>query len=342
MGPQSTVVIGGGTGSYTTLTGLKHYSDNLTAVVTMSDDGGSSGILRDEFGHLPPGDVRRCLVALSADDEMGRTLRHLFEYRFDKGLGLNGHNFGNLLITALMEITGSMELAILEASRLLNIKGRVLPVTTDDVRLCATLEDGTVIRGEKNIDVRTVKPHLGIRQVFLSPSATGYEPALDAIRNADFLVIGPGDLYTSIIPNLLVQGVPDAIRDCKGKRIYICNLMTKHGETDGFAASRFLEEIYKYIGSTKTIDRLIVNNNHPPIGLLRDYATEKSYPVIFDEERCQAIVTEIAQGDLRSQGDLLRHNPRKLAQLVYDISENEIDSASETSGDVACPSGSRS
>ena len=186
MRQRNTVVVGGGTGSYTVLTGLKRYTSNLTAVVTMSDDGGSSGKLRDEFGHLPPGDVRRCLVALSANQEIGDTLRALFEYRFDKGDGLNGHNFGNLLLTALMEITGSMELAILEASRLLNVRGRVLPVTTDDVRLCARLEDGTVIRGEKNIDVRT--------ENWLKGRAERVTPCGSALKFC-LLARGEADLY---------------------------------------------------------------------------------------------------------------------------------------------------
>ena len=234
----------------------------------MADDGGSSGRLRDQFGHLPPGDVRRCLVALSANRQVNRTLRALFEYRFDRGAELNGHSFGNLFLTALTELTGSVELAILEASRLLNIRGTVLPVTTDNVRLCATLEDGTLITGEGKIDVRTVKPELGIRRVFLSPEATIYGPVDQAIRNADVLVIGPGDLYTSIIPNLLVRGVPEAIRACKGVRIFICNLMTKHGETDGFTAARFVAEIYRYLGSSEALDSVIVNTGAFPEELL--------------------------------------------------------------------------
>ena len=322
MGKENIVVIGGGTGTYTALMGLKQYSHNVTAVITMADDGGSSGRLRDEFGHLPPGDVRRCLVALSANRQVNRTLRALFEYRFDKGNGLNGHSFGNLFLTALTELTGSVELAILEASRLLNIRGRVLPVTTDNIRLSAILQDGTLIKGERNIDVRTVKPELRIRQVFISPEAAIYPPVDDAIRNADILVIGPGDLYTSIIPNLLVGGVPEAIRECKGARIYVCNLMTKHGETDGFAASRFVAQVCRYLGSSDALDCVVVNNGTLPDAQKAIYAQERSYPVDVDLERCLDRVPQVFQEDLVSSGPLLRHDSRKLARLIMQIASD--------------------
>ena len=321
MGSENTVVIGGGTGTYTALMGLKRHSRNVTAVVTMADDGGSSGRLRDQFGHLPPGDVRRCIVALSANRQVNRTLRALFEYRFDRGAGLNGHSFGNLFLTALTELTGSAELAILEASRLLNIRGRVLPVTTDNVRLCATLEDGTLITGEGKIDVRTVKPELGIRRVFLSPEATIYRPVDEAIRDADVLVIGPGDLYTSIIPNLLVRGVPEAIRACKGVRIFVCNLMTKHGETDGFTAAQFVAEIHRYLGSSEALDGMIVNTGDFPDEHLVKYAEERAYPVAVDWEQCSRLAPRLFQDDLLAKGSLVRHDPRKLARLIYRIAE---------------------
>ncbi len=318
MKDEKIVVIGGGTGTYTTLMGIKHYSRCITAVVTMADDGGSSGRLRDEFGHLPPGDVRRCLVALSANKQVNRTLRALFEYRFDKGLGLNGHSFGNLFLTALTELTGTTETAICEASRLLNVCGQVLPVTTDNSRLSAELEDGTIIRGEHNIDVRTVKPHLRIRRVFLSPEARVYPSAQDAIRNADILVLSPGDLYTSLIPNLLVKGVAEAIRDCKGTRILVCNLMTKHGETDGFIASAFLAEIIRYLGSPNALDCAIVNNGQVSSGMLDMYASERASPVEVDLDRCRTLVPYVILADLVAKGPLLRHDSRKLARLIMD------------------------
>ena len=316
---EKIVAIGGGTGTYAVLTGLKHHSRDLTAVVTMADDGGSSGRLRDEFGHLPPGDARRCLVALSANRRINRTLRALFEYRFEKGNGLNGHSFGNLFLTALTELTGSVELAILEASRLLNVRGKVLPVTTDNVRLCATLDDGTLITGERNIDVRTVKPEFGIRRVFLSPEATAYTPVIEAIRKASILVIGPGDLYSSIIPNLLVRGVPEAIRQCKGVRIYVCNLMTKHGETDGFTASRFVSEMCHYLGTPSALDCVVINSATVPDALLEKYAEEDAHPVVCDLDRCQELVPNVIQEDLLASGSLLRHDSGKLARLIMQI-----------------------
>ena len=316
------IVIGGGTGTYTTLMGVKHYNCDATAVVTMADDGGSSGRLRDEFGHLPPGDVRRCLIALSPNRRINRTLRDLFEYRFDKGNGLNGHSFGNLFLTALAELTGSTERAIQEAAELLNVRGTVLPVTTDNCFLWAELEDSTLIRGERNIDVRTVKPDVAIQRVFLSPKATIYPPVEEAIRNADILVIGPGDLYTSILPNLLVNGVPRAIRECKGVRIFVCNLMTKHGETDRFTASRFLAEVSRYLGASQAIDCMIVNNGAFPPDLLEKYTQENAYPVAFDFERCLELVPHIFQADLVATGSLLRHDSRKLAKLIFQIGRN--------------------
>jgi uncharacterized cofD-like protein len=320
MANENIVVIGGGTGTYTVLTGLKNYSSNITAIVTMADDGGSSGRLRDEFGHLPPGDARRCLVALSANQEVSRTLRTLFEYRFENEESqLDGHNFGNLFLTVLTELTGSVELAILEASRLLNIRGRVLPVTTDNVRLCATLEDGTLIRGERHIDVRTVKPELPIRQVFLSPEASAYPPVLEAIRNADILVIGPGDLYTSIIPNMLVHGVPQAIQECKGVRIYVCNLMTKRGETDGFSSSKFLSELSRYLGSTNSVDCMIANDGIFPRTLLARYAEENAHPVVVDTDQSLNYVPRIVQEDILTSRSLLRHDSKKLARLIMQI-----------------------
>lgn len=312
------VVIGGGTGIYTALMGLKRHSHNVTAVVTMADDGGSSGRLRDEFGHLPPGDTRRCLVALSANRRVNRVLRELFEYRFDRGNGLNGHSFGNLLLTALAELTGSMEQAIEEAGRLLNIRGRVLPVTTDNVRLCAELEDGTVIQGEHNIDVRRTKPDMRIKQVFLTPEASIYPPVADAIRGASILVIGPGDIYTSLVPNLLVKGVPEAVQACLGTRIYICNLMTKHGESDGFTAADFVAEILSYLGSPTALDCVIVNSSTFPQEVLEKYAREKAYPVQSDAERCRKLVPRVIEADLVSRGDLARHDASRLASLVLE------------------------
>ena len=319
MAETRIVVIGGGTGTYTALMGLKRFSRGITAVVTMADDGGSSGRLRDEFGHLPPGDVRRCLVALSANRRVSRTLRALFEYRFDRGEGLSGHSVGNLLLTVLTELTGSSEQAIEEAAHLLNVRGRVLPVSTDNVRLCAELEDGTVIHGERNIDVRTVKPDVPIRRVFLTPEASVYPAAAEAIRAADLLVIGPGDLYTSVVPNLLVRGVPEAVRACRGVRAYVCNLMTKHGETDGFTASDFVAAVTRYLGGPGALDCVVANSGPLPAELAERYAGERAHPVAVDVERCLEYVPQVVQADLVAAGSLVRHDPRKLARCLMAV-----------------------
>jgi uncharacterized cofD-like protein len=315
------VVIGGGSGTRSALLGLKHHTKKITAVVSMADDGGSSGILRDEFGHLPPGDVRKCLIALSTDDEVERTLAGLLQYRFDKGNGLKDHSFGNLFLTALTELTGSEELAIIEASRILNIRGRVVPVSIDNVRLNAILEDGTLIKGEHNIDVRSVKPDVRIRQIFLSPKAVAYRPAADAIREADVLVIGPGDLYTSVLPTLIVKGIPEAIRDCKGARIYVCNLMTKHGETDGFKASDFMSEVVRYLGEPDLVDAMLVSNEPVPHSLLPGYRKEKAEPVEFDMDACSRLAGRVYPENVAFFGDVVRHDPRKLASAIMRIAD---------------------
>ncbi|MBI4202801.1 MAG: YvcK family protein [Chloroflexi bacterium] len=331
------VVIGGGTGVYMALIGLKRYCHNLTAVVSMADDGGSSGRLRDDFGHLPPGDTRRSLIALSTDREVNHTLRALFEYRFEKGFGLNGHSFGNLFLTALTELMGSNEKAIEEAARLLNVRGRVLPVTTENVRLHAELEDGTIIMGESNIDVRTVKSEVGIQRVYLAPGATVYPPAAEAIRNADVVVLGPGDLYSSLIPNLLVKGVPEAIRDCKGARIYVCNLMTKHGETDGFTASTFVAEVVNYLGGPGALDYAVVNSYQFPLSIRTRYAGEYAAPVEIDLERLEQQVLHVVLADVAMRQKLVRHAPGRLARLVLEIAER---SSAQPSEDIPVPAAS--
>jgi uncharacterized cofD-like protein len=315
IGKPKIVCIGGGTGTYTALMGLKRYDVDLTAIVSMADSGGSSGVLRDEFGHLPPGDVRRCLLALSAEPGAG-TLRRLFEYRFERGSWLNGHSFGNLLITALTEITGAPDLAIQEAANILNVKGRVLPVTLDAVQLCARLEDGTVVNGETHIDRRTVGAEAGIAEVWLTPQAKAYAPAVDTILSADIVVIGPGDLYTSVIPNLLVEGVAEAIGRSHAYVVYVCNLMTKHGETDGFKASDFVAEIQRYLGSPGHLNQVIVNQGEAPEELLAQYHREGSVPVEPDLEACMRLGPRVVAAPLAASGTLWRHSPEGLAGLV--------------------------
>jgi uncharacterized cofD-like protein len=325
------VVIGGGTGIYAVLTGLRDRTSRTTAVVSMSDNGGSSGRLRDEFGYLPPGDVRRCLVALASDED-SLLLRQLFEYRFDRGLGLNGHTFGNLLITALTDVLGSTDRAIDEAGHLLRIRGRVLPVTLTDTTLCARLTDGHEIRGETDIDVRKVHHNVPISGVYLEPEAAANPPVLEAIAGADLVVMGPGDLYTSVIPNLLVTGIADAIRACRGKRVYVCNVMTKHGETDDFAASDFIREINRYLGGEGTLDCAVLNYHESlPRPLLQRYKSEKSEPVAIDLGRCYEMVPQLAIRPLTATGALVRHDAARLAETLLEIA------VSSPAGETSAP-----
>src|SRR3989344_297873 len=239
------VVMGGGTGTFTVLSALKAYDVQLSAIVSMADDGGSTGILRDQYGVLPPGDVRRALVALS---EASVELRELFNYRFSSG-DFAGHSFGNLFLSTLEKIQGNFGSAVEEASRILNVKGNVIPVTLGNVRLYARLQDGTTLSGETNIDIpKRGRSRAPIDTVWLRPKAKINPHAEKAIMDADVVVIGPGDIYTSIIPNLLVSGVPKALQQSKARKVYVCNLMTKFGETQNFTAMNFLDAIERYLG----------------------------------------------------------------------------------------------
>lgn len=322
------VTLGGGTGTYTLLSGLKNYTDNLTAIVSMADSGGSTGRLRDEFGILPPGDVRRALLALSTGPEQ-LLLRQLFEYRFQNGTSsgsnpnsISGHSFGNLFLTALNGILKDPVRAIEEAGRMLGVKGSVLPATLTDIHLVARLEDGTLIRGETNIDLRLVKPNLKILDVFIDPPAEAYGQALKAIRDADLIAIGPGDLYTSIIPNLLVKGMKEAIAKTKAKVVYICNIMNKHGETDGFKSSDFIKEIQKYLsspqGSGSYLDFVLINHGNYPKKLIEKYAEEMAYPVGVDIDVIKQLVPKFRIADCTAKGTLLRHDSDKLAKAILD------------------------
>lgn len=315
------VVIGGGTGTFVVLSGLRDYPIDLTAIISMADSGGSSGRLRDEFGILPPGDVRQALLALSTLPLEKVSLRRLLEYRFKNGVGLRGHSFGNLLLTALNEITGRADLAIAEAEKILDVKGRVLPVTLTDSHLCARLEDGTIIKGETNIDIRRVRPQLKILDVFLDPPAKIFPQAKKAVLEADLIVLGPGDLYTSTIPNLLVEGVCQAIAKSKATVVYVCNLMTKHGETDGFAVSDFVKEVQRYLGEAKKKLKFVLVNNRVKVSsaLLHRYRQEKAYPVRYDKEKCQNLGVEIISLPLVTAGQLLRHDPKKLAKIIFSL-----------------------
>ncbi|MGH2449364.1 MAG: gluconeogenesis factor YvcK family protein [Chloroflexota bacterium] len=321
-------VIGGGTGIYAVLTGLRQYTGAVTAVVSMADNGGSSGRLRDEFGYLPPGDVRRCLVALASDSDPV-LLRQLFEYRFDRGLGLNGHSFGNLLLTALTDILGGTDAAIDEAGRLLGIRGRVLPVTLSDATLCARLADGHEISGETDIDIRKVHHDSAIEEIYLEPAATAHPPAAEAIEQADLVVLGPGDLYTSVLPNLLVKGIAEAVQRTPGQVVYVCNVMTKHGETDGFTASNFIRETQRYLGAADALDCAVLNYHESlPRDLIERYREQNSEPVSIDLGKCYELVPRLAIRPLTATGSLVRHDPDRLAATLIEL-VNEKEPAVE-------------
>lgn len=310
---QKIVIIGGGTGSYTILRGLKNYDADLTAVVSMMDSGGSTGRLRDEFGFLPPGDIRKCLIALSPESN---SLRKLFDYRFSKGKGLNGHSLGNLFLTALRDLNGSEKEAIKEAARILHIKGEVLPVTMTNCQLGAILENNQVIMGQTNITIPKYNPKLRIKKIFSVPKPRANPEAVKKIIEADKIVMGPGDLFTSVLPNLLVKGITKAIKDSKAKKIYVCNIMNKHGEATNFKAKDYVEEIEKYLGKD-VLDYVICNNKKPGKLLLQRYKKEKAgfvNPNISSTKKFKVIKT-----DLLDNIHLARHNPEKLAKTVIRI-----------------------
>lgn len=305
---KNIVVIGGGSGIFNILIGLKKYDLNITSIVSMADNGGSTGILRNEFGILPPGDIRRSLVALS---DSTNVMKDLFQYRFEADSSLRGHSFGNLFLTALKGITGSDEKAILEAAEILKIRGKVLPVTLDNVHLCAKLENGETIKGETDINIP--KHNSKIKEIFLEPKARAYFGAVKAINDADIIVIGPGDLYTSIIPNLLVDGIKESIIKSKAKKIYICNLMTKHGETDNFSVSDFFSEVEKYLGNN-VIDFVVYNDSNIPKETLERYTKENQSPVLVGNEN-----KKFVKGDFVKNREILRHDPDAIARFILDL-----------------------
>ena len=317
---KNVVVIGGGTGTFTVLTGLKKYPFNLTAIVSMADDGGSTGALRDELGVLPPGDVRQCLVALSSSDTL---MRALMNYRFESGQ-LKGHNFGNLLLSALEKTTGSFDNAVEKASDILRIRGRVVPATLDKVTLVAKLGKRTV-RGEQAI--RDTKLNGTPLKLSLSPRGRANPKALSAIRSADAIVIAPGSFYTSIIPDLLVRGIPEAIAKSQQKKIYLCNLMTHAEHTKDFTVADFTEKMEKYLKSP--INAVIYNNKLPSAELLKRYARKGDKPILWNKlPKGVAIGADLVSRELpalqksdklHSQRTYIRHNPSLLARTIARI-----------------------
>lgn len=306
------VVVGGGTGLGTILRGLKEITSNLTAIVTVADDGGSSGRLRHEFGILPPGDIRNCLVAMA---DLEPLMESLMQYRFHGNSGLNGHNFGNLLLTALTDITGDFEAAIKVSSKVLAVRGQVLPATREHVVLQAELEDGTVVNGESLIS----KSGSPIRRVKLIPdNVKPVAEAIAAINEADIILLGPGSLFTSIIPNLLVTEITAAIKAAKAIKVYICNAMTQPGETDNFSASDHIRKIYQHTGPG-LIDLAIVNTASIPAEILDRYAQENAFPVVADLDNIKALgITPIGE-ELIIKAHVIRHDPAKLATLIENL-----------------------
>ena len=305
--------IGGGTGLSVLLRGLKEVTRNVTAIVTVADDGGSSGRLRKEFNIIPPGDLRNCLVAL-ADTEP--TMEKLFQYRFSGEGDLAGHSFGNLFITAMIEATGGdIEQALKEASRVLAVKGRVFPATTSKVRLIATMEDGTVVEGESQIPLM----HKKIQRVNIFPNHVKPVPSsIKAIRNADIIILGPGSLYTSVIPNLLVDDIAREIRESRAIKIYICNVMTQPGETDKYTASMHVQALIEH-GGKGIVDYVLVNNKEISPAMQDYYAREGQYPVIVDEKSIQALGVKCFKADIIDDSQMIHHDSLKLAHCVLDI-----------------------
>jgi uncharacterized cofD-like protein len=306
------VVVGGGTGLSTLLRGLKVYSANITAIVTVADDGGSSGRLRQEFGVLPPGDIRNCLAAL-ADQE--KLLTELFQYRFQAGNGLVGHSFGNLFLTAMSEITGDLERAIAASSQVLAVRGRVLPATLSDVCLWAELEDGRRIEGESNITAANGK----IITIGCTPEHPPALPAvLKAIHNADYIIIGPGSLYTSIIPNLLVPEIAEAIAKTSVPRIYVCNIMTQPGETVGYTVGDHIRAIDEACGQP-LFDAVLVHRKVPSAQSLINYAQVGSHPVFLDRDAVGKLGRRIVLSNVMDEDEdtnWVRHNPERLARVL--------------------------
>lgn len=310
------VVVGGGTGTFTVLSGLKKYPFELTAVVAMSDDGGSTGVLRDELGVLPPGDVRQCLVALSSSDKL---MRDLMGYRFATG-GLKGHSFGNLLLSALEKLTGSFDSAVEKAGEILRINGKVVPATLDRVILSARVGN-RVVRGQDKIHNTVLRE--GLKSLKLEPRARANPKALRALRNADVIVIGPGDFYSSLMPSLLVDGIPRAIRGSKALKVYVCNLMTKAEHTHGFGVRDFTAAIEQQVGAP--VDRVIYNNRAPSKPLLRLYSRQGEEIVAVDPGLTGAkfvgadLVSRkfptLQKGDPLSR-NLVRHDSARLAKII--------------------------
>lgn len=317
------VAIGGGTGLATLLRGFKPYVvgavgmakrqpavTRLTAIVTVTDEGGSSGRLRRDFGMLPPGDIRNCLVALAEDEQF---LTRLFSYRFTGGRGLAGHSFGNLFLAALTRLTRDFSKAVRVSSEVLAVRGEIFPSTLADVRLRARLADGRLVRGENSVN-RAVQP---IRRLYLVPrSARALPEALAAIDRADLITLGPGSLYTSLIPNLLVRGMTSRLARARGAKVMVANLMTQPGETRNFTAADHVRALRDHAGGRKLFDSLVLNSRELSLRLRRRYAAEGAVPVVNDLDEVRALGIEPVMAPLADEDHVARHHPQRLARLL--------------------------
>jgi uncharacterized cofD-like protein len=311
-GDPRIAALGGGTGLASLLRGLKRAPVELTAIVTVADDGGSSGRLRRELGVLPPGDIRNCLVALADDESL---LGRLFQHRFADG-DLSGHPFGNLFLAALAEVTGNFDLAIQECSRVLKIRGRVLPSTLRQIRLWAERDDGEAVCGETRIAAGAG----ACRRVWLEPEPDAHPPALEAIARADLLLLGPGSLFTSVLPHLAIPELAEAIARAPGLRAYVCNVMTQPGETDGFTAADHLERVLEALPGA--VDVAVVHEGLLDPTAAAAYAAQGQRPVTLDLDRLEGLGVRVVTSDLAEAGRVVRHSPEALASVLLDLVQN--------------------
>jgi uncharacterized cofD-like protein len=322
------VVIGGGTGTYTALTGLKKYPVDLSVIVTMMDSGGSNRVIRDEMGLLPTSDLRQCIVAL-ASDESSEILRRLFTYRYENGVGISGMTFGNLFMAALSDIYSSQKEALEKTCEMLDVKGKIIPVTYEKTNLVARYENGKQVLGEQEIDEPDEEQgEHKIVELEVFPTVNANSDAIKAIKEADLVVLGPGDFYTSVLCNIVVPGIADALRNSKAKVVFVMNLMTKFGQTNNFKASDYLVELEKYVGE-KVSHVLIDNTNTYPPGVLKRYQEEKAKPVIDNlnsSNKVKVIRTRFISNTIHSKAksdklrrSLIRHDSYKLAKAIVNL-----------------------
>jgi uncharacterized cofD-like protein len=318
------VAIGGGTGLSTLLRGLKYFVpdiiQDLTAIVTVSDNGGSTGILRKELNIPAPGDVRNCITALAEDEDI---LTKVMQYRFEEGEGLKGHSFGNLFLTVLTKITGDFLEAIEITSKILKIKGHIIPSTDSMVNLVAEFTDGNIVKGEVEITEYGRKLIAKIKRIWLEPEdVRAPQKAVDSILDADMIILGPGSLFTSIIPNLLIKDIRDAVLNSKAFKLYICNVMTQYGETDGFTASDHVKALNKIVTGDEEstfLNAVLLNTTIPPDEVLKRYLKENSEPVVADVGNLSRMGLTVYAKDLLDEGNYARHSPKKLDAAILEI-----------------------